>query len=186
MSEQKFLMYLKKSFLSTYTPWLHYFKIPDQPKFRGMNTQFDIKKPYDAFLVYRGIHIAIEAKFQKDYSAFGMKDLRENQIKGLDDAEMAGGMSFIFLNIKRPTDHVKQQKRCNRLLIFPWSEFKAKGKSYFKEELITRHQTDFKKERYPGVDQFLRGIERYAASDEFEPNRRYSNHSIVHEYIKKS
>ena len=158
-NEATFLRDLKKSFKEHMQgDFIHFFKIPDMPHFKGSRTKFDIKKPYDCYCVYKGIPIAIEAKFMKDYRSFGLKDLRDNQIVGLEEMEKAGGKSFVFLNVRRQRDYVTGAIPCNRLLIFPWKDFKNREKNYRKADLIKYPQTDYEKGRYSGVDEFLKEV----------------------------
>lgn len=161
MSERSFLQDLKKSFEIASNGFIHYFKIPDMPHTKGSNTKFDIKKPYDSYVIYSGIPMAIEAKFTKDYKSFGLKDLRPNQIKGLDEMQNAGGLSFVFLNIKRPSCPIEKISRCNDLLIFPWPEFKSHKGNYLKKELLEYPKTRYEKGIYPGVKGFLLGVKEY-------------------------
>lgn len=111
--ERVFLTELRHSFEERGAFFL---KIADLPHFSGAKMRFDLEKPFDAFLSYKGIPIAIEAKTLKSYSAFGSQ-IRPSQIKGLDKFVAAGGRGFIFVNIR------SARPRLNRLLIFDWATF---------------------------------------------------------------
>lgn len=111
--ERVFLTELRHSFEER---GAFFFKIADLPHFAGAKFRFDLEKPFDAFLSYRGIPIAIEAKTLKSYAAFGSQ-IRPSQIKGLDRFVAAGGLGFIFVNIR------SGKPRLNRLLIFDWSKW---------------------------------------------------------------
>ncbi len=152
-NEQTFTTDLKASFIKH---GAFFFKIPDMPHGAGGMTSFDIKKPFDAVALYRGRAIAIEAKFLKEYKSFGLKDLRPNQIDGLNWWEMQGGESYVMLNVRRPNNPLTGSKRCNRLMIFPWKEFKNREKNYFKDELVKRIQWDYCKGEYPVIEYFLK------------------------------
>lgn len=150
-NEQTFLLDLKASFAKYGAFW---FKIPDMP--HTGPTKFDVKKPFDAIARFNGRTHAIEAKFQKTYEAFGLRHLRPNQIKGLNDWQQQGGDAWVFLNIRRPTNHVTGERRCNNLIIFSWAEMKRRGKNTFKKaELIKRTQFSFQKGHYPVIEDFL-------------------------------
>ena len=86
------------------------------PHFAGAKMRFDLEKPFDAFLCYKGVPIAIEAKTLKSYAAFGSQ-IRPSQIKGLDSFVAAGGFGFIFLNIR------SAKPRINRLIVFDWAKW---------------------------------------------------------------
>lgn len=157
-----FLKDLKASFLAHKEAPVHFFKIPDMPHFKGSGTKFDIKKPYDALVTYRGVSIAIEAKFIKEYKSFGIKDLRPNQVDGLEDHERSGGLSFVFLNVRRPRSYTSELPPCNELIIFPWSEMRLKEGNYLKKELTALPSTPLKRGAYVGVERFLTGVHNYA------------------------
>ena len=151
------------------------------PHFKGSQTRFDVKKPYDALVTYRGVSIAIEAKFLKSYKAFGISDLRPNQVDGLEEHERAGGLSFVFLNIRRPRDYTSEHPPCNRLIIFPWSEMRVREGNFFKVDLIKRPDSGFRKGRYEGIDNFLSGVFNYATFS----NMHDSPFSVDCEKLKK-
>lgn len=99
--------------------------------------------------------VAVEGKFQKDFSAFGMSKIRESQIKNLDKYEKENGLAFIFLNIWMP-------RKENRLIIWEWGEFKkiTKNGSIKKKELT---ETPFIKINYESfqVDRIVEKITCY-------------------------
>lgn len=143
--EREFLIELKHSFAESGAFW---YKIPDSPIFAGMQSRFTDPKPFDAIALYKGIPIAIEAKFIPDFKAFGIKSLRPSQIEGLDKWSTAGGLSYVFLNIRRPADKSAGIKRINRLLIFEYDELKIMEKNYRKKEIENYHGVDGFKKRF--------------------------------------
>lgn len=126
--EKVFLTQLRDSFRNF---GAFFYKIPDTG---GSEVRFQIKKPFDAFVVLRGTPIAIEAKFQREYKAFGIKQLKDHQIEALEEFSRHGE-SYVMLNIKHQGDREKGLKRMNRLLIFYWEYFKQK-ETYKKAELL--------------------------------------------------
>lgn len=74
-------------------------------------------RPCDMIACLDGKLIAIEGKFQKEFKAFGMKQIRDSQILNLDAITQGGGLAFIFLNIWIPNKE-------NRLIIWEWTHFK--------------------------------------------------------------
>lgn len=152
--EQAFLIELKNSFQKAKAFW---FKIPDSPIYKGMQTKFTGAKPFDAILVYNGVPVAIEAKYLSDFKAFGMRQLQTSQIQNLEAFENAGGQSYLFLNVRRKANPECFESYVNALLIFPWSEFKKRKKAYSKDELFSRKQWNGKKGLFP-VKSFLNSI----------------------------
>lgn len=124
-----------------------FFKIPDLPHFEGAKFRFDIKKPFDAFACYFGQPIAIEAKVINGFKSVGIKQLRPNQVEGLDKWEKSGGKAFIFLNIRQAPNQLKGLKYENRFLYFPWWQFRAKG-TYSKKELLIYPSVSGRNGRY--------------------------------------
>jgi len=95
------------------------YKIPDSPTSWTMRqTRFTPAKPCDIVGCYLGEFFAIEGKQMKKFQAFGLRQLRDGQIKSLNEIEAAGGKAFVFLNvrIKRPLT--------NNLYVFFWPEYK--------------------------------------------------------------
>ncbi len=129
--EKIFLTELGTTFREIGAFW---YKIPDQPVFAGMKTRFNVPKPFDGIMVYKGQSIAIEAKYMPDYGAFGVQVLTESQRQGLREFCSAGGTSYVFLNIRRKANKEKNLERLNRLLIFKYLELFQ----YSKSELLQR------------------------------------------------
>lgn len=121
--ERKFLTQVRDSF---HYYGAFYYKISDMPHFAGMMSRFDSKKPFDVLAAFEGHAIAIEAKFQNDYGGFGLRKFAEHQIEALDEFSL-NGSSFVFLNIRQLGNKEKGLKRFNRLFIFEWDLFKARG-----------------------------------------------------------
>lgn len=132
--ESEFLTELKHSFRER---GAFFFKIPDMPHFAGSKAHFDIKKPFDAFGAWQGQAFAIEAKVMKDWTKFGIKNLRQNQIDGLNAWEKAGVPGFVFVQLRRQRRAKNAQSPINRLYIFSWKEIKEKG-SWSKAEMVAR------------------------------------------------
>lgn len=155
--ERNFLTELKNSFAKHNVFW---FKIPDSPIYKGMKTRFTGAKPFDSFLVYSGVPVAIEAKYLSDFKSFGLKQLQPSQIENLERFENAGGVSFIFLNVRRLAKPDNFQSYANKLLIFPWGEFKKRKKPFSMIELTDRKQWNGKNGLFP-VKQFLKSLHTF-------------------------
>jgi len=89
-------------------------------------------------MLIQGIPIAIEAKYMPDYGSFGIKNLTESQRTGLSDFQAAGGIAYVFLNIRRKPDKEAGAERMNRLLVFDWLELRGMTGNYNKAELLQR------------------------------------------------
>lgn len=128
-------------------------KIMDMPHFQGAQFRFDIKKPFDVFACYLGIPIAIECKSITKFQKFGIKNLRPNQVIGLEAFSNAGGSAFVFLNVRRRASIDDAISHTNRLYIFEWKELRAK-EAYSKAELLTLPHIVGRKQRF-NLDEFL-------------------------------
>ena len=154
--EREFLVDLRGSFEEAGAFW---HKIGDAPIFGGMKTRFTDSKPFDAMAIYKGVAIAIEAKYISDYKAFGVKTLRPSQIDGLESWSKSGGRSFIFLNIRRMADKLSGTTRMNRMMIFEYEDLKYIGRNMKKVELLDIPYVEGKKGRFD-ISRFLEMIER--------------------------
>jgi len=76
------------------------------------------ERPFDMVSIFKSKLVAIELKFLKSFSAFGMRHMRESQIKNLNMVSESGALAFVFLNIWIPHKE-------NRLLIWEWNRFKS-------------------------------------------------------------
>lgn len=130
--EREFLTNLKGEFEEHGCFW---HKISDSPIFAGMRSRYTDAKPFDAFTVFKGVPVAIEAKYLPEYKAFGINSLRDSQRDGLQDFINAGGRGFVFLNIRRVADREHQTGRLNRLLIFEYEQLVDYGRNLKKKEL---------------------------------------------------
>lgn len=135
--ESKFLTKVKKTF-EKHDAFFH--KIPDLPHYKGQKTRFDIEKPFDAFAIWDGVPMAIEGKYFREYSSFGLRNIRFCQEKGLNRYAQAGGRSFIFLGVG------------DRLLIFDWREI-GHDFRYTKKQLmgVPYYKWDSKQGIYLGL-----------------------------------
>jgi penicillin-binding protein-related factor A (putative recombinase) len=119
MREAQFNTELVNS-LKYWGAWAH--KIPDLPASMAAGLRFTPDKPCDVVGGY-GKFFAIESKQIKKFEAFGMRFLRDSQIKELNSIIERGNRAFIFLNIRIKAVKGKV-KRENRLVIFDWKEFR--------------------------------------------------------------
>ena len=120
-NEQKFITELKKSVkLLHETKGMSHFwyKIPDSPHLG--TARFDPPKPFDIFYVADSYPYAIEAKSIDGYRAFSLRDMRPSQIENLTDFDMAGGMAYVFLNIRQAASKAEGKEHINKLIIMTW------------------------------------------------------------------
>jgi len=128
MKESVFQKEIKNSFRDL-GAWCE--KFPDMPRFTknekcercghipkdNFSSRFIPEKPFDLNVMYRGIGLAIECKMLKGYQAFSRKKMRESEERNLDLYDLAGGKSFVFLNVRCS----EPGKRVNHLIVFEWS-----------------------------------------------------------------
>jgi len=135
------------------------YKIPDMPtSYFGdvKQMRFNVAKPCDIFAAIYDKFVAIEGKMLREYKAFGIKYMRDIQIKNLDELEKTYDIpTFLFLNIRQTKPG---QKRLNRLLIFSWSEFRSR-EVWLKDDLLKRIFWEGKKGIFD-LDYFLAHFER--------------------------
>lgn len=111
------------------------YKIVDLPASRTMGLRYVPEKPCDIFGGYHGKFFAIESKQAKKFEAFGIRHLRDAQIKHLTDMVKRGNRAFVFLNIRIAAVKGKV-KRENRLVIFDWADLSQKVDSYKQKEVM--------------------------------------------------
>lgn len=126
MKERQFVTELKHSFQKHDA---HFHKIIDMPHFTGQRTRFDIKKPFDILIAYKGTPIAIEAKIIKKYQAFGAQ-IKKHQKEALTEYSKHGH-AFIFLNVRIP-------RKTNHLIIFDWAQYSE----IFKTRTIKKNELE--------------------------------------------
>jgi len=93
-----------------------YYKISDIPKAMGL--RFQHERPLDAFLLQDGMFKAIEYKVLKHKTIKLSRDLKQHQIKNLNEVVKNGGEAYIIFYIEKnnavfPT-HVGVNRRCSR------------------------------------------------------------------------
>jgi penicillin-binding protein-related factor A (putative recombinase) len=112
-------------------------KISDMPHFQGMRTRFDAKKPFDVFLIYDGVPVAIEIKTNKgNFPALPMSRLADHQQEALTSFANAGGKSYVVLNVFRsPSAGVP---RINGYMFWEWHELEGRTESIKKAELLEK------------------------------------------------
>lgn len=139
LNERKFMSHLRLSFLDN-----------NIPAFTLYDGSDHMTRPFDQVVCYQGRYIALEGKFQKSFKAFGMSQIRDSQVLGLNAVTQGGGIALIALNIWIPRQE-------NRLIIWPWQEFKKRTtiSSYKKPELEAMPYIQGKKGRFP-IDQVLK------------------------------
>jgi len=96
------------------------YKIPDSPITQGVLevTRFTAAKPCDVVACYDGQTVLIECKQLKKWKAFGLKHIRDSQVKHLTDVIASGGKAYIFLNIR-----INASPRVDRLIILDWAKW---------------------------------------------------------------
>lgn len=128
MKESKFITEVVNS-LKSQGLWAY--KVPDMPAswMGGTGLRFVPEKPCDIIAMRGKIGLLIECKQIKKFEAFGMRHMRESQIKNLNEVTDKGGLGFVFLNIRIASP------RENRLIIFEWQEFRYRTESIKGKEI---------------------------------------------------
>jgi penicillin-binding protein-related factor A (putative recombinase) len=111
------------------------YKIPDLPASMTMGLRFVAEKPCDIIGGYHGKFFGIESKQIKNFEAFGLRHLRESQIRHLTDMVKRGNRAFVFLNIRIAAVKGKT-KRENRLVIFDWADFSKMTESLKQKDVM--------------------------------------------------
>ena len=133
MRESKFITEVKNSIFE-YGGWAY--KLADLPASMTPGLRYSPDKPCDLIASINGKCIGIECKMLRKYEAFGLRHLRESQVRGLDGIIQRGlGRGFVFLNIRRSADKEYGIKRLNRLIIFDWEIFSCLTGTIKKNEL---------------------------------------------------
>ena len=99
MKEAIFQNEIRQSFLHLF-PDCFFNKLKDDAIFKESKTRFSPKKPFDMFVVYEGIPIAMELKQVKSPVPFAISYISEHQIANLKRFEKAGGISYILINYR--------------------------------------------------------------------------------------
>lgn len=97
-------------------PEVHYHKIADMPNFLYRQSKVTFKKPYDCYMCFRGLFVAMELKQRKNPS---LKTLAEKSGEGLTReqeanllaVEASGGVGLVVVNFRFPLSarEVKKQ-----------------------------------------------------------------------------
>ena len=76
-----------------------------------------VGSPFDAVLNYHGNFVGIEFKRHTKYKSFNPKELRENQVRGLEATQASGGVAIVGL-------FIWESRVRNIFIWWEWSEFK--------------------------------------------------------------
>jgi penicillin-binding protein-related factor A (putative recombinase) len=132
MKESKF----NAELINSLDHWGAYaYKIVDLPASMTMGLRYVPEKPCDIIGGYHGKFFGIESKQIKKFEAFGVRHLRDGQIKHLTEMVKRGNRAFVFLNIRIAPVKGKT-KRENRLVIFDWAEFSKRTESLKQKEVM--------------------------------------------------
>lgn len=134
------------------------FKIPDMPT--SMMFRFNPDKACDIVVGYGRGFLGVEGKMSKKFEAFGMRHVRESQQGHLDDMVRTNNEAYIFLNVRISGDKTKGVKRENRLIMFPWAEFKIHEEefgSYKQKEIMAMPYVKGSKKRFD-LTEFLKAL----------------------------
>ena len=137
MKEAIFITEVKRSIFK-YGGWAY--KLADMPQSMLQGARFNPEKPCDLVASINGKFVGIECKQLRKYEAFGLRHIRETQVRGLNGIIHNGlGRSFIFLNIRQKADKERGIKRLNHLIIFDWDKWRHlwEGRTTKKHELLT-------------------------------------------------
>lgn len=132
MNEAVFRGEILRAFRSL-LPDSHTYVIPDSPFSSG--TSFQHKKPYDLFLVYKGVHHGIELKQQRKGLSLPISRIEPHQEVALKQLDRAGGLGWIGINFRSQLSPTQARrlgtKRVNRAFLIQaakvW-DLKAEGK----------------------------------------------------------
>lgn len=135
------------------------YKIADSPaSWTAGITRFTPDKPCDVVTCFKGQFIAIECKQIKKFQAFGRTQIRQSQMDAADAICAAGGLAYIFLNIRiKAVKGVSKPE--NRLLIFEWREWSKtfKAGTIKQKDLMSWSHTTGTKGIYD-LDKFIGGL----------------------------
>jgi len=121
-----------------------YHKIPDAPPVFAKpcpKCNYKIKpiyrftppKPYDAYVIYQGVHFSLEYKIHKATTAFPFNKLEKHQEIGLLKDQEEGARSFLLINIRTPGKGggmLPYIKPTNRLVILNIVDFLGLKRKY--------------------------------------------------------
>ena len=135
MRESVFITEVKRSIFA-YGGWAY--KLSDMPQSMIRGARFNPEKPFDLACCINGKFVGVECKQLKKYEAFGLRHIRETQIRGLDGILDGLGRAFVFVNIRQQADKKKGTSRLNRLIIFDWDVWRNRWKigTSKKEEML--------------------------------------------------
>lgn len=140
--EMQFLTDLRNCYRKQ-RPGSFFYKIKDTPvsAIKSGAMRYTAPQPFDVFLINNGKPMAIEAKAMDSFRPFGIKELRESQVIGLESFHIAGGQSWVVLCVKNRNSDVA--------IPFYWPEFK-KVKRFSKDELV-RYATNMGVKGFKGL-----------------------------------
>lgn len=121
-TEQKFITELKKSielFHEQMDEPYFWYKIPDNPHM-GV-ARFDLPKPFDILYVVDSQPYCIEAKAMNKYRAFSLRDIRPSQVEYMTAFDDAGGVSYVFLNVRQAASKAEGIEYVNKLIVMQWA-----------------------------------------------------------------
>lgn len=156
MKEANFCLEIKHSLERI--PGVYYHKIPDPPIFKGAKMRFQPPRPYDCYIVYKGIHYAFEVKLHKGAHAFAVDLVTERQIQELLKVQEARGVAGLIIGYRAPgiqtaryvpinwwLEEVYKKSRYDRRKSFPvgdlielgyWIKWEGKGLWNFEDLLL--------------------------------------------------
>lgn len=97
-------------------PEVHFHKIGDMPNFLYRQSKVTFKKPYDCYMCFRGLFVAMELKQRKGMSLRTIapnsgEGLTQEQEYNLCAVEAAGGVGLVVVNFRLPLSAREAKKR---------------------------------------------------------------------------
>lgn len=124
----------KKVFCST----AFYLKIPDPPIFKGMKTRFNVERPFDVIMIWKGKTFTIEAKWhdrlnktKTKFAPWSFDKVASHQIENLLEAKQNGAYAYILVNIR----YTKQIPKTNFVACIEIDEFLKLKKNYGRKSI---------------------------------------------------
>lgn len=161
MKESQFQQELKVSIEALLSP-VSYYKIPDPPvSFYGPTNKmrFGAKKPYDMFMIYKGIHHSFELKMKQGPFGFALVgkdkhgnetggDLKLHQSKALWKDKASGAQAFILINYR----FLKEGKKTNEVFVIPIEDFEHHRTLTLRVTNKKSFSYKFMKETFPTIE----------------------------------
>jgi len=146
LNEKHFQQEFRES-IKFFYPFCHYHKIPDPTRKDFEGESYTIKRPYDAFYIYKDDFVAFEYKMIKKPESFAFNRVDDNQIYHLLEVNQSFNVGLIVVNYrfsfteKQMKKYNTDKSKHNFCIIFEIKEF-MKFK-YFYYNYLNKKSIDF-------------------------------------------